>query len=51
VKILAYASDTTILLEQINNIESLMKKYKYRDHHHGQLLSNCADQKGKSPLH
>ncbi|GER35288.1 chaperone DnaJ-domain superfamily protein [Striga asiatica] len=39
---------STILLEQINKNESLLKKYKNWDHHHGQSLSNCANQKGKS---
>ncbi|GER49552.1 DNA polymerase epsilon catalytic subunit [Striga asiatica] len=41
---------STILLEQINKNESLLKKYKNWDHHHGQSLSNCANQKGKSSL-
>ncbi|GFQ02306.1 lysine-specific demethylase jmj25 [Phtheirospermum japonicum] len=40
VNILAHATDAPISPEQINKIESLMKKYKTRDHHH----------KGKSPL-
>ncbi|KAL3624955.1 hypothetical protein CASFOL_031623 [Castilleja foliolosa] len=50
VNILAHATDAPILPEQINKIESLMKNYKTRDHHHGPSVSNCSDQKGKSPL-
>ncbi|KAL3851261.1 hypothetical protein ACJIZ3_013143 [Penstemon smallii] len=49
VNILAYATDVSISPEQINKIESLMKKYKARDRH-GQSFSNSSDQKGKSPL-
>ncbi|KAK6154679.1 hypothetical protein DH2020_008927 [Rehmannia glutinosa] len=51
VNILAYATDAPISPEQISKIESLMKKYKAQDHHHGQQsFSNSSDQKGKSPL-
>ncbi|PIN00777.1 hypothetical protein CDL12_26718 [Handroanthus impetiginosus] len=50
VNILAYATDAPISPEQINKIENLMKKYKGRDHHHGQSFSNSSDQKGKSSL-
>ncbi|KAI3466625.1 hypothetical protein Pfo_023288 [Paulownia fortunei] len=50
VNILAYATDAPISPEQIKKIENLMKKYKARDHHHGQSFSNSSDQKGKSSL-
>ncbi|KAL6542890.1 hypothetical protein OROHE_010410 [Orobanche hederae] len=49
VNILAYATDPRISTEQINKIESLVKKYKTQDHN-GQSFSNSSDQKGKSPL-
>ena len=50
VNILAYATDAPVSPEQIDKIESMMKKYKARDHHRGQSFSNSSDQKGKSSL-